>query len=73
MYFLNLFGCKAVVNGKLHNVASDLHLVSTQYYTCLRIFFVGDLFGQVPSNMLFTRMESSHYMAGWMIGSVDGV
>ncbi|RAR09694.1 mfs transporter [Stemphylium lycopersici] len=65
MYFMNFLDRNAIVNGKINNMHTDLDLVGTQYNTCVSIFFVGYLIGQVPSNMLLTRVKPSHYMAGW--------
>ncbi|KAJ4358699.1 uncharacterized protein N0V89_003283 [Didymosphaeria variabile] len=65
MYFMNFLDRNAIVNGKINGMHKDLHLVGTQYNTCVSIFFVGYLVGQVPSNMLLTRVKPSHYMAGW--------
>ncbi|KAF1836438.1 MFS transporter-like protein [Decorospora gaudefroyi] len=65
MYFMNYLDRNAIVNGKINNMHKDLNLVGTEYNTCVSIFFVGYLVGQVPSNMLLTRVKPSHYMAGW--------
>ncbi|KAL5406332.1 hypothetical protein PMIN06_000558 [Paraphaeosphaeria minitans] len=67
MYFLNFLDRNAIVNGKLNNMHKDLNLVGTEYNTCISIFFVGYLVGQVPSNMMLTRVKPSHYLAGWMM------
>ncbi|KAF2642843.1 putative MFS transporter [Massarina eburnea CBS 473.64] len=67
MYFLNFLDRNAIVNGKLNGLTKDLGLKGTEYNTCVSIFFVGYLIGQIPSNMLLTRTRPSHYMAGWML------
>ncbi|KAH7402809.1 MFS transporter [Pyrenochaeta sp. MPI-SDFR-AT-0127] len=67
MYFLNFLDRNAIVNGKLNNLDKDLGLKGTQYNTCVSIFFVGYLLGQVPSNLLLTRIKPAYYMAGWMM------
>ncbi|KAJ4324615.1 hypothetical protein N0V94_001185 [Neodidymelliopsis sp. IMI 364377] len=67
MYFLNFLDRNAVVNGKIDNMDKDLNLKGTEYNTCVSIFFVGYLVGQVPSNMLLNRIRPSVYMAGWMM------
>lgn len=67
MYFLNFLDRNAIVNGKLNNLDKDLKLKGTQYNTCVSIFFVGYLVGQVPSNLLLTRIKPAYYMAGWMM------
>ncbi|KAJ8106034.1 hypothetical protein ONZ43_g7198 [Nemania bipapillata] len=67
MYFLNFLDRNAIVNGKLNHIDKDLGLVGSQYNTCVSIFFVGYITGQVPSNMLVTRLRPSWYLSGWML------
>lgn len=67
MYFLNFLDRNAIVNGKLNKLDKDLGMKGTQYNTCVSIFFVGYLTGQVPSNMLVTRIKPAWYMSGWMM------
>ena len=67
MYFLNFLDRNAIVNGKLNGLDKDLNMQGTEYNTCVSIFFVGYLLGQVPSNLLLTRIKPAHYMAGWMM------
>ncbi|KAI1256901.1 hypothetical protein MGN70_002029 [Eutypa lata] len=71
MYFLNFLDRNAIVNGKLNNLTEELGMNSSQYNTCISIFFVGGsksyLAGQVPSNMLVTRFRPSRYLSGCMM------
>ncbi|KAF2797059.1 MFS transporter [Melanomma pulvis-pyrius CBS 109.77] len=67
MYFLNFLDRNAIVNGKLNGLDKNLGLKGTEYNTCVSIFFVGYLLGQVPSNLLLTRIKPAYYMAGWMM------
>ncbi|KAI0424840.1 MFS transporter-like protein [Xylaria sp. FL1042] len=67
MYFLNFLDRNAIVNGKLNHIDKDLGLAGSEYNTCVSIFFVGYITGQVPSNMLVTRVKPSWYLAGWML------
>ncbi|KAI8177243.1 putative transporter [Colletotrichum sp. SAR 10_65] len=67
MYFLNFLDRNAIVNGKLNNLDKDLDMVGSQYNTCVSIFFVGYITGQIPSNMLVTRVKPAWYMSGWMM------
>ncbi|KAF1916725.1 putative MFS transporter [Ampelomyces quisqualis] len=67
MYFLNFLDRNAIVNGKLNGLDKDLNLKGTEYNTCVSIFFVGYLLGQVPSNLLLTRVKPAIYMSGWMM------
>ncbi|KAK7755721.1 hypothetical protein SLS62_002333 [Diatrype stigma] len=41
MYFLNFLDRNAVVNGKLNNMSEELNMTSSQYNTCISVFFVG--------------------------------
>ncbi|EHA58332.1 MFS transporter [Pyricularia oryzae 70-15] len=65
MYFFNFLDRSAMVNGKLDGLADDLDLKGTQYNTCISILFVGYLVGQVPSNMVLSRVRPSFYLAGF--------
>ncbi|CAO2652056.1 Nn.00g003390.m01.CDS01 [Neocucurbitaria sp. VM-36] len=67
MYFFNFLDRNAIVNGKINGLDKDLGMKGTEYNTCVSIFFVGYLVGQVPSNMILTRVKPSWYMAGWMM------
>ncbi|KAL2811773.1 major facilitator superfamily domain-containing protein [Aspergillus granulosus] len=66
MYWLNYLDRNAIALARLNDLEEDLHLSSSQYQTCVSILFVGYLLGQVPSNMLITRLRPSYYMAGCM-------
>jgi MFS family permease len=66
MYWLNYLDRNAIALARLNDLEEDLNLSSTQYQTCVSILFVGYLLGQIPSNMLLTRVRPSYYMAGWM-------
>ncbi|KAI3558523.1 MFS transporter [Colletotrichum abscissum] len=67
MYFLNFLDRNAIVNGKLNNLDNDLNMKGSEYNTCVSVFFVGYITGQVPSNMLVTRVKPAYYMSGWMM------
>lgn len=64
MYWLNYLDRNAIALARLDGLQKDLHLTSSQYSTCVSILFVGYILGQVPSNMLLTRVRPSYYMAG---------
>lgn len=82
MYWLNYLDRNAIALARLDDLEEDLNLTSTQYQTCVSILFVGYskssksslvnyvdislVLGQVPSNMLLTRLRPSWYMAGFM-------
>lgn len=64
MYFFNFLDRNAIANGKLNGLATDLELKGTEFNTCVSILFVGYLCGQVPSNMILSKVRPSWYMAG---------
>lgn len=64
MYWLNYLDRNAIALARLDGLEDDLNLTSAQYQTCVSILFVGYILGQVPSNMLLTRVRPSYYMAG---------
>merc|ERR1712070_1366750 len=66
MYWLNYLDRNAIALARLDDLEEDLNLTDTQYQTCVSILFVGYILGQVPSNMLLTRLRPSWYMAGFM-------
>ena len=66
MYWLNYLDRNAIALARLNDIEEHLGLSGTQYNTCVSILFVGYILGQVPSNMLLTRVRPSYYMAGAM-------
>lgn len=66
MYVFNYLDRNAIALARLDGLEKELKLTSTQYQTCVMILFVGYLLGQIPSNMLITRLRPSWYMATCM-------
>lgn len=66
MYWLNYLDRNAIALARLNDLEEDLSLSSSQYQTCVSILFVGYILGQVPSNMLITRLRPSYYMSSCM-------
>ncbi|KNG90930.1 hypothetical protein ANOM_000674 [Aspergillus nomiae NRRL 13137] len=66
MYWLNYLDRNAIALARLNDLEEDLDLSSSEYQTCVSILFVGYLLGQIPSNMLITRVRPSWYMSGCM-------
>lgn len=66
MYWLNYLDRNAIALARLDDLEEDLGLTSAQYQTCVSILFVGYILGQIPSNMLLTRVRPSWYMSGCM-------
>jgi sugar phosphate permease len=66
MYWLNYLDRNAIALAKINGIQKDLNLSGSQYQTCVSILFVGYILGQIPSNMLLTRVRPSWYMASAM-------
>jgi sugar phosphate permease len=66
MYWLNYLDRNAIALAKVNGIQDDLNLSGSQYQTCVSILFVGYILGQIPSNMLLTRVRPSWYMASAM-------
>ncbi|GJD03147.1 major facilitator superfamily transporter [Colletotrichum higginsianum] len=56
----------AIALARLNGLEEQLGLTSVQYSTCVSILFVGYILGQIPSNMILTRVRPSWYMGGFM-------
>lgn len=56
----------AIALARLNDLEEDLNLTGSQYQTCVSILFVGYILGQVPSNMLLTRVRPSLWMSFWV-------
>ncbi|KFA60377.1 hypothetical protein S40285_08848 [Stachybotrys chlorohalonatus IBT 40285] len=67
MYWLNYLDRNAIALARLNDLEEDLNLTGTQYQTCVSILFVGYILGQIPSNMLITRVRPSRYMGLMMM------
>ncbi|KAI0852649.1 MFS transporter [Daldinia vernicosa] len=66
MLFFNFLDRSTIVNGKLDGLDKQLHMKGYQYNTCVAIFSVGYIAGQVPSNIIINRVRPSYFMAGFM-------
>ncbi|KAK3068869.1 hypothetical protein LTR53_013232 [Teratosphaeriaceae sp. CCFEE 6253] len=66
MYWLNYLDRNAIALARLSTLEEDLNLQGSQYQTCVSILFVGYILGQIPSNMLITRIRPSWYMSSCM-------
>lgn len=68
MYWLNFLDRNAITLARLNGFEEELGLTSTQYSTSISILFVGYILGQIPSNMIITRVRPSWYMGTCMMG-----
>ncbi|KAH6972032.1 MFS transporter [Ilyonectria sp. MPI-CAGE-AT-0026] len=66
MFWLNYLDRNAIALARLNTVEEDLNLQGSQYQTCVSILFVGYLLGQIPSNMILTRVRPSYYLSFFM-------
>ncbi|RSL60116.1 hypothetical protein CEP53_005558 [Fusarium sp. AF-6] len=66
MYWFNYLDRNAITVARLDNLEEELNLSSTEYQTCVSILFAGYILGQIPSNMLMTRLRPSLFMSGAM-------
>ncbi|KAM5342218.1 hypothetical protein ACJ41O_015249 [Fusarium nematophilum] len=66
MYWFNYLDRNAITVAHLDGLEAELGLSSTEYQTCVSILFIGHILGQVPSNMLITRLRPSVFMASFM-------
>jgi MFS family permease len=51
----------------LNGLEKQLKLQGAEYNTCVSILFVGYILGQIPCNMIITRVRPSWLMGGFMI------
>ncbi|PYH72084.1 pantothenate transporter [Aspergillus vadensis CBS 113365] len=62
LFIFNILDRSNIANARLGGLQEDLGLSDTQYQTAVAIMFVGYLVGQVPSNILLTRLKPSRYI-----------
>ncbi|OJJ74140.1 hypothetical protein ASPBRDRAFT_119289 [Aspergillus brasiliensis CBS 101740] len=62
LFIFNILDRSNIANARLGGLQEDLGLSDTQYQTAVAIMFVGYLLGQVPSNILLTRLKPSRYI-----------
>ncbi|KAL5050899.1 hypothetical protein BDW71DRAFT_194028 [Aspergillus fruticulosus] len=62
LFIFNILDRSNIANARLGGMQDDLHLTDAQYQTAVAIMFVGYLLGQIPSNILLTRLRPSRYL-----------
>ncbi|CAI7608903.1 unnamed protein product [Penicillium bialowiezense] len=62
LFIFNILDRSNIANARLGGMQEDLGLSDTQYQTAVAIMFVGYLLGQVPSNIILTRLKPSRYI-----------
>lgn len=53
-------------SARVQGLEKDLGLVGTQFNTAISILFVGYILGQVPSNLILSRVRPSLYLSGFV-------
>ncbi|KAL1920358.1 uncharacterized protein VTP21DRAFT_735 [Calcarisporiella thermophila] len=67
MYLLSYLDRGNIGNAKIVGLDEDLGMSSIQYQTCLSIFYVGYVLGEIPSNIVMRRWKPSVWLAIIMI------
>ncbi|KAJ5739377.1 allantoate permease [Penicillium manginii] len=62
LFIFNILDRSNIANARLGGMENDLGLSDTQYQTAVAIMFVGYLLGQIPSNIVLTRVKPSQYI-----------
>ncbi|KUJ11095.1 MFS general substrate transporter [Mollisia scopiformis] len=62
VFIFNILDRSNIASARLGGLQTDLKLTDTQYQTAVSIMFVGYLLGQIPSNMVLTKLNPSRYL-----------
>ncbi|KAE8361147.1 major facilitator superfamily domain-containing protein [Aspergillus caelatus] len=62
LFIFNILDRSNIANARLGGLQEDLGLSDNQYQTAVALMFVGYLLGQVPSNIILTRVKPSRYI-----------
>ncbi|KAL1873601.1 hypothetical protein VTK73DRAFT_843 [Phialemonium thermophilum] len=62
LFIFNILDRSNIANARLGGLQTDLDLSDTKYQTAVAVMFVGYLLGQIPSNIVLTRVRPSRYM-----------
>lgn len=73
--FMSYLNRQAITVARLDNLEKDLGMKGTEFSTSISIHYVGYICGQIPSNMLLTRLRPSWYLSivMMMCGLVTGL
>ncbi|KAJ9091478.1 hypothetical protein QFC20_007618 [Naganishia adeliensis] len=63
---LNYLDRNALASARVQGLEKDLGLVGNQFNTAISILFVGYILGQVPSNLILSRVRPSLYLSGFV-------
>ncbi|MCJ1295083.1 hypothetical protein MMC34_006644 [Xylographa carneopallida] len=62
LFIFNILDRANIASARLGGIQEDLDLSDTQYQTAVSILFIGYFLGQIPSNIVLTRVKSSIYL-----------
>ncbi|KAE9378314.1 MFS general substrate transporter [Stipitochalara longipes BDJ] len=62
IFIFNILDRSNIASARLGGLQKDLKLTDTQYQTAVSIMFVGYLLGQIPSNLILTKLNPSRYL-----------
>lgn len=63
---MNIFIRQAISVARLDSLEEDLGITDTQFSTAVSVHYASYLLGQIPSNLLLTRVRPSWYICGTM-------
>lgn len=64
--FMNIFSRQAISVARLDSLEEDLGINDTQFSTAVSVHYASYILGQIPSNLLLTRVRPSWYICGTM-------
>ncbi|KAH8655456.1 major facilitator superfamily domain-containing protein [Xylariales sp. PMI_506] len=62
LFIFNILDRSNIASARLGTLEKDLGLTDTQYQTAVAIMFAGYMSGQIPSNIILTRVRPSRYI-----------
>ncbi|KAK2615844.1 hypothetical protein N8I77_002569 [Diaporthe amygdali] len=64
--FMNIFNRQAISVARLDSLEEDLGINDTQFSTAVSVHYASYILGQIPSNLLLTRVRPAWYICGAM-------
>ncbi|KAH8784913.1 major facilitator superfamily domain-containing protein [Diaporthe sp. PMI_573] len=64
--FMNIFNRQAISVARLDSLEEDLGINNTQFSTAVSVHYASYILGQIPSNLLLTRVRPAWYICGAM-------
>lgn len=63
---LNYLDRNALASARVQGLEADLGLEGNQFNICISILFVGYILGQIPSNLILSRVRPSIYLSAFV-------